>query len=209
MIKNANTKELIERIFFGLIFGGSVPLLNALMALWISFMFTSNEKTIMIATFSGLAAGIVISLIIWILIKPDVYNLPRAILVLTYLFYNVCIFGFFMGVPVFNVIPGFIAGYYWVKRKANRGEVTEVEKDIRTVPVFTASIMFLVCVVSAAIALSSKSTPDDLKGTLHLNFEITIPMVIILIMTGGTGLVLMEYFITRFIMRKTLTHVSR
>jgi hypothetical protein len=54
------------------------------------------------------------------------------------------------------------------------------------------------------VALLSKSTPEDLKGMFHLNFDITRPLLVCLIIAGGIMLVALQYYLTRFIIIKTL-----
>jgi hypothetical protein len=194
----------IDRIFFDFIFGLVLPIFGFEVAVWITFVNGSSEKTIFISALLAFSAGIIISLLIRFILKPDIYKIPVAALILVYLFYNVCILGFFMGVPVFNLAAGALAGYYWSKRIINRNELNNSRRDIQRVSVFTSSVTTVVCLTSAIIALLSKSTPEDLKGMFHLNFDITRPLLVSLIIIGGLLLVALQYYLTRFVMVKTL-----
>ena len=193
-----------DRLFFNFLFGLVLPLLGFEIALWLAFVNSSAEKAIFTVALSGFSIGLVLSLLILFILKPDIFKLPVPVLILVYLFYNICIFGFFMGVPVFNLVTGALAGYYWVKRILNRNELDNSGRDIHRVSVFTSSITAIVCLTSAIIALLSKSTPEDLKGMFHLNFDITRPLLVSLIVIGGIMLVALQYYLTRFVMVKTL-----
>jgi hypothetical protein len=193
-----------DRIFFNFLFGFVLPLIGFEAAVWIAFESGSSEKAIATAALLGFVVGIVVSLLIWFIFKPDIYKLPIPLLILVYLFYNICILGFFMGVPVFNLATGALAGYYWSKRILSRNELQNSGRDIRRISVFTSSVTAVVCLASALVALLSKSTPEDLKGMFHLNFDITRPLLVCLIIAGGIMLVALQYYLTRFIIIKTL-----
>lgn len=193
-----------DRIFFNFLFGFVLPLFGFEAAVWFAFVNGYAEKAIFHSALLGFSVGLVISLLIWFILKPDVYKMPVPVLILVYLFYNVCILGFFMGVPVFNLAAGALAGYYWSKRIKNRNELNNSGRDIQRVSRFTSSVTAIVCLTSAVIALLSKSTPEDLKGMFHLNFDITRPLLVSLIIIGGIMLVALQYYLTRFIMVKTL-----
>jgi hypothetical protein len=194
----------IDRIFFDFVFGLVLPIFGFEVAVLLTFVIGSSEKTIFISALLAFSAGIVISLLIRFILKPDVYKMPVLVLILFYLFYNVCILGFFMGVPVFNLAAGALAGYYWSKRIINRNELNNSRRDIQRVSLFTSSVTAVVCLTSAIVALLSKSTPEDLKGMFHLNFDITRPLLVSLIIIGGTMLVALQYYLTRFVMVKSL-----
>jgi hypothetical protein len=196
--------EKTDRIFFNFLFGMVLPLLGFEGAVWIAFVCGPNETVIKTAALLGFSVGIVCSLMIWFIFKPDVFKLPVPVLILIYLFYNICILGFFMGVPVFNLVAGALAGYYWSKRILTHNELNNIRKDVRRISLFTSSVTAIVCLASAIVALLSKSTPADLKGMFHLRFDVTKPMLISLIVFGGMLLVALQYYLTMFIMNKTL-----
>jgi len=193
-----------DRIFFNFLFGLVLPLFGFEVAVWIAFVNSSPEKTIFTAALLGFSVGLTVSLLVRFILKPDVYKLPIPVLILIYLFYNICILGFFMGVPVFNLAAGALAGYYWVKRISNRNELNNSRRDVLRISIFTSSVTALICISSALIALLSKSTPEDLRGMFHINSEITRPLLVSLIIIGGIMLVALQYYLTRFIMVKTL-----
>ena len=192
-----------DRIFFNCLFGFVIPILCFLTFWWGSLLFTKEEKVITIAALTGLGVGIMISLFLKLTLKPDIYSLSKPILVLIYLFYNVGMFGFFMGVPVFHPVLGIIAGYYWARRLFYRDGIVDYKAENKRVSGFTATVIGFVCIFSAFFALISESTLYDLKHMLHLSFNITKFMLISLILSGGLFLVTAQYILTSITMKRT------
>jgi hypothetical protein len=124
--------------------------------------------------------------------------------VAVYLFYSIGVFGFFMGVPVFNTalaIPaGFVVGGRLAAENADRQQAW---KTAQRTAWFTTGVLALVCAVSAFIALVSTSTAGDLRGMLGLGFEVSQAMIIGLILVGGTVLLSVCWGLTIFCVRLT------
>jgi hypothetical protein len=196
--------ERIDRFIFNSLFGLVIPIFCFLLFWWGSLLFASEEKIIMISALTGLGIGIMVSLLVKILFKPDIYGLSKQVLILIYLFYNAGMFGFFMGVPVFHPVLGIIAGYYWSKRLKFQDRNLNSKAEIERISIFTAMVMGVVCICSAFFALISKSTPYDLKHMLNLHFDITRPMLLSLIISGGLTLIIIQFFLTKITMRRIL-----
>jgi hypothetical protein len=193
-----------DLLLFNGLFGLVLPVLCFLMFWWGSLLFTNEERTIGIIAVTGLGIGTIISIIIRLIRKFDIYRLSVPILVMVYLFYNIGMFGFFMGVPVFHLVLGPIAGFYWAKRLVNQNRPVNYPEEIRRILRFTSLVISGICLLSAAIALSSKSTPDDIRHMLRLSFDISIPVLIVFIIAGGAFLITIQYWLTKFIMLKVL-----
>ena len=192
-----------DRFLFNCLFGLVIPILCFLIFWWGSLLITRNETVIMFSAISGLIFGLTISLLLKLTFKPDVYRLSGATLILIYLFYNIGMFGFFMGVPVFNLVLGIIAGFYWVKRLIYRNEPVDFKTEIYRVSLFSSMVTGVICLLSATVALMSESTPSDLKGMLHLPFNISHIILIGFIVTGGLFLIFIQYYLVRITMHKT------
>ena len=190
----------LERFLFNCIFGLVIPIAGFLVFWWGSLLFIENDKVIMIAALSGLVIGLIISLFLILIRKIDIYNLKMPVLIVVYLFYNLGMFGFFMGVPVFHLLLGVIAGYYWTKRLIYHNGKTDYRAEISKISGFTAFVIGGVCMFSATIALISKSTPYDLKHMLHLPFDITQSLLISSVVIGGVFLILSQYWLTKVTM---------
>ena len=155
-----------ERLIFNVLFGMVIPVFCFLIFWWTTFLFTQNEKIIIIVSLSGLCLGLIIDFLIFYFFKPDIFKLSKPILVIIYLFYNAWLFGFFMGVPVFHLALGIIAGFYWMKRLIYQNEIKDYKREIHRTSIFTSIMIGVVCLFSAVIALLSESTPSDLQGNV-------------------------------------------
>jgi hypothetical protein len=114
-------------------------------------------------------------------------------LLLLYAAYSIGIFGFFMGVPVFNVVPGVLAGIYVGRKMKITGQPLAVFKEeMRKIARFSFAVLLSVCFCSAFIALQDPFTGANLRGMLHLNFEVTKTHIGLLITLGGAGLLLLQ-----------------
>jgi hypothetical protein len=177
-----------------------MPIVCFLIFWWSSLLFTNNENFIMIAAISGLGIGLMISLYLKLTLKTDIFSLKMPVLIVVYLFYNFGMFGFFMGVPIFHLFLGVIAGFYWSKRLIYNNNTIDYKAEVLRISRFTSIVIGFVCLFSAIIALSSKSTPYDLKHMLHLQFDISQSILISLIIIGGVLLILTQYWLTKVTM---------
>jgi len=186
-----------DKIFLGILIGAVSPILFFLLGWWISIPFVPENK-IYIYALAGLSIGITLDLIFlkkWIQIG---YRLNKFIQILIYLFYTICVFGFFMGVPIFNILNGITAGIYTGRKVMyEKLEKEKGLKRIRKASIFTTIIILFVSVFSACIALIDPSTGSNLKRMFNLNFEVTKEMICGIIFFGGLGLVLVQYWVTK------------
>ena len=194
-----------DKLLFSVLFGIVMPILCFIIFWWGTFIFTDNHKVIIIAALSGLGIGILISLLMKLIRKPDIYSVSIPELILVYLFYNGVLFTMFMGIPVFHLVLGVIAGYYWAKYMIHHKEITDHEGEIRRISTFTAIVIGIVCLFSAAVALISKSTSEDLKNMFNLPFDISRPLLITFIVAGGLSLIIIQYLLVKFTMKKILS----
>ena len=187
----------IDSIFIGLVIGPVFPILLFLSGWWGSLSFVADNRVFIIA-FVGLGIGLgieVIYLRAWIRYFYDT-SIPKVFPI--YMFYTICVFGFFMGVPIFNLIPGTIAGIYIGRRLRyfkieGQKHLTTIEKTSK----LTATTMLFVSTASAYFALSDPFTAGNLQGMLRLPFKVTEQMIIELIVFGGMALVVLQYWLTK------------
>jgi hypothetical protein len=191
-----------DKIFFGLIIGGFFPLLLFLLGLLVWFGIDGNEDHALVYVSTGVLAGIVIDLLFvkgWL---KNMYEIPAWFAATIYLFYNIAVYGMFMGFPVFHAFAGIIAGYYY-GRRIKWKNVPEVQYPgyIKKVSLFTTIIMTVVCISSGIIGLTGNGAGSEVRHMLHLGFEITRPMLWAIVLTGGSVLILIQYILTQFVMR--------
>ena len=178
----------IEKLVLAVILGLIPPVIGLLMFWWSTYSFLP-ERYIPFLALTGLLLGILVDIFFLKRWVGKAYRFDSKLWMAVYIFYSMCVFGFFMGVPVFNValaIPaGFIVGG---KLAAEGADSLQVWKAAKRTALFTTVVLVFVCLASAFIALASSSTGNDLKGMLGLNFEITQKMIIGLIVVGSAVL---------------------
>ena len=146
----------------------------------------------------GLGIGCILDIIIAGRISKA-YWWGKGVLTMIYLFYSVCVFGFFMGVPIFNLAVGALAGIFMGRRFFHLGVDRErLRKAVTEFALFSALIMALISLASAYFAAKDiGDTACNLYGMLRLQFVPTDQMIIGLIVVGGLGLVFVQYLISK------------
>ena len=71
-----------------------------------------------------------------------------------------------------------------------------VQQTARKTALFTTSVLGLVCLASASIALASPSTAADLQGMLRLPFRVTRVMILGLIVGGGLVILVLNWWLS-------------
>lgn len=186
----------IVKLLFNLIILFTLPIALFLLFWWSSLLFTTDNKMIAIAALTGLIAGFLLDYLIQKERKYQLYLLPKWILITIYSLYSIYIFGFFMGVPIFNLIPGILAGYYWRQRiLLQRTSPYIYKKSIKEVALFTAVWMSVISVVAIYLGLTDEYTISNLKGMLNISLS-KLQLTIFAVM-GGIFLTLFQYWITQ------------
>jgi hypothetical protein len=187
----------LESIFIGVIIAPVLPILLFLAGWWTSLYF-ATERIVFIFALIGLIIGCIIDIIIFKQIMKA-YWWKQGLLAMIYLFYSIGFFGFFMGVPIFNLAVGALAGVFMGRRLYYSGITEErLKKASASFGLFSAFIMALVSIASAYFATKDiTDTALNLQGMLKLQFIPTKQTIIVLIVVGGIGLVLTQYWISK------------
>lgn len=182
------------------------PILLFLLGWWGSLP-VIPDNFIFIFAFAGLGAGVLLDFAFLRRWRSRAFHAHPYFWFIIYLFYSICFFGFFMGVPVFNLLLGIPAGVLAARRvKALRFTPSQAKRHI--IYASRASVFFiaLACLASAVIALSDSYTASNLEGMFQLPFSVTTSMIYIIIGLGGLLLLLLQYFITKLSGEYTLSH---
>ena len=194
-----------EKTIIGLLIGSTFPLFFGLLSVTIWFILDRSENRPLIYLTIGLSLGLLIDykfLRGWISRR---FDLPIWFVAAIYILYNIFVYGFFMGLPVFNVFMGSIAGYYFGNRiYYNNLESEKHPKYINQVSLFTGLIMTLICISSGFLALGSNEAARMIKELLGLGFEVTKPMVWGIVLIGGFTLILTNILLTIITIIKTI-----
>lgn len=199
----------LERFLFGLVLAPLAPLAGLLCAWWASYALLP-VKWIPLGALAGLLVGVLADVFLLLKLVDRARQLKTIFWLAVFLFYTVGVFGFFMGVPVFNALLAIPAGFVAAaKITHNKPEPAAVGRAAMQTAGFTTGVLFLVCAASASIALVSSSTPSDLQGMLGLGFEVTQAMIIGLILVGGLGLLAVNWVLTLISMRVSYRFLRR
>lgn len=186
--------QKIEIVTIGFLLG-AVPIIICFIAGWWISIPLVPESWIFLFAFAGFLVGVIIDILFlrkWI---QTVYSMKPIVWMMIYLFYSFGMFGFFMGVPVFNVALSLPTGSFiggWLVY--NGADSTRMKKIARYSALFTTSILAIVCAASSTIALVSSSTASDLQGMLGL--RITPMMIIGIILGGGIFILTLQWWLT-------------
>lgn len=187
----------IERLFLSVIIGFIFPILIGLIGWWGSIPFVSEDR-ILVYAMLGVLTGVLLDLLF--LRRLTAKALTASILwpVAAYLFYSVVVFGFFMGVPVFNLLLGPVWGYFMGMRlRAERADKPAVAKAARQSAIFTSAVLAFAFLAALVIAYLDPSLEANIQGMFSLVEPIGKPTIFGLSAVGVLVLVLVEFLLTR------------
>ena len=195
----------LEAPVLALVLGAVPPIAGFLAGWWGSLVWLSSETWIARSAFAGFGAGLMVDMIFlkkWVRRRQA---LSWVAWLGIFLFYSVGMFGFFMGVPVFNVALSLPAGLVVGGKLALLARDADRDRRIvRRACLCTTAMLAVICAASATIALLSRSTATELQHMLHLGFVVTPAHVVGLIVVGGVALLTLQWVLTERIARWTL-----
>jgi len=198
----------VETMVMALVFGAVLPIFLFLAGWWSSIGLVSDNLIFIIAL-TCLSLGIVIDILFLKEWLRNVYNTNWKLLIIIFLFYSICTFGFFMGVPVFNLMIGIMAGIF-VGRKLyhDKKSITQVRCNIKKTSIVTTIVIVTISLASAFFALRDPmDTARNLEGMFHhQSFSITTLMIIGIIVIGAFVLALSQYWLTKTAALTTFNH---
>lgn len=189
--------KIIERFTLWIILGSVAPI-TGLLAGWWLFMGIFADVKILIPALTGLLCGVLLDVFLLKQAVQAAYQVSWLPWAVVYLFYAICIFGFFMGVPLINVALGVPFGILVAGKLFNRhAESTEVNRTTLAATRFSTMMMLFICLASATIALLDPYTAANLEGMLMLPFTVTPAMIWGLIIIGGSMLLITQWWVTK------------
>ena len=186
----------MERLFLMIMIGLVFPILLGLVGWWGSLPFVS-ESAILYFAMGGFMLGALVDMVFLRFWTRNALHMPLIWPALIYLFYSVGMFGFFMGVPAFNVIMGPVGGYYMgMRMRAKNSAGDEVEKIASQTGLSAALILALACAAALVIAWLDPSLEANISGMFALNQPLSKTTILALSGAAGVGLIFLEYVIT-------------
>lgn len=180
-----------DTMFGGLIIGLIIPAAAICLFWWVSFLLGFDIR---FWTITGIFVGVGLDLFMLRGLVTRFYSFSMTALVLIFCLYSIGIFGFFMGVPVFNVALGVVAGIYVGRRAKLTGVTRDLMRiQLRRAAVFSTIVLLVLCTASAVLALTDPYTGANLQGMLNLKSELTPADIWFLIIVGGTLLLVCQY----------------
>ena len=190
-----------EKYFLGIFLGAIPPLIGFLVGWWSTCQFLS-EIWVSIAALSGLVMGFVVDAFFFKKWVSAAFEMDLKLWMAIFFFYSICVFGFFMGVPIFNLVLALPAGWFIGRKLARQTGSEEIEKRLPfKTKLFTTSVFFFICASSAFLALRDPTTAANLEGMLRLNFNVTQGMIIALIAVGGAGVLGLNWWLVKIALR--------
>ena len=119
-----------------------------------------------------------------------------------YVFYSVCAIGFFMGIPVGNILLGVFAGIY-AGRKASVNNQVQTADYFKKTAFFTSAVMVLICCLMTLLAIVGDMIGYEVE--VPISFTLTVPLFWTVVFTGGALLVLLQYWLTRITAKVTFS----
>jgi hypothetical protein len=184
-----------ERFGLGLILGPLAPLVG-LLSLWWGAYAMLPERWILISALGGLLLGLLADFIYLSRWVNQVRQVGFGFWVAIYLFYSMGVFGFFMGVPVFNVFLAIPAGFIMAVKLAATANPQLTQRQARLTAGFTTAVLALICMAAALLALTDPYTSANLEGMFGLDFAITPGMLLALIAGGGLVVLAGNWWLT-------------
>jgi hypothetical protein len=166
---------------------------------WISYLLGSGSEGILAAGIAiGVIGGIALNLLLLKKAVARLYRMRTWVMICLLALYSVGIFGFFMGVPVFNVLAGMLAGIYVGRQAKVMGyDAAHFSARVKKAQLISLSLLVLACAASATLALSDSHTAANLQGMLSLRFPLTTPLLVAIILVGGAMLLVAQLLVTK------------
>jgi hypothetical protein len=201
-------KSKLEKVALGSILAPLAPL-SGFLGFWWSSYALLPERWIPFCAISGLALGVLADIFILKRLIARAFQYGMIFWIAIFLFYTVGLFGFFMGMPVFNAalaIPvGFIVGGKLAREMADGPRVRSAA--LRAC-ILTTTVLTFICATSAILALSEATLPAQLEEMLALPFMVTWSMIWGIILIGGVGLLAVNWLLTDVSVRFTHRYLS-
>ena len=186
----------VESLILGMFFG-FLPVLFCVAAAGFANVVFLEEKGIGYWALGGLCVGLIIDVMFvksWV---KRAYQMNSKILAVLYIFYSIGVLGFCMGIPILEFPLGMAAGAYAARKMYHtKAGPEEFERSVKKMSIFAAAVMVLICCLITLWAIAGEMIGYRVE-TPYLSFTFTVPIFSAVVLIGGAGLVLLQYWLTR------------
>ncbi len=195
--------QRFELAIMRFIIGSATPITFFLITWGLSLLFLPPQKAGLVGIV-GFFLGIICNLV-WLRQRlRNVYALDLRILGGVYLFFNIYIYSFFMGIPLFNLLPGILAGIYMGRRLHHQKiSGTNFQQIKQKTAVLTAVMMLIIFLISSIMLMQNSQTALELYGKLFnlgtTDLGSNFAMLILTLLGSGLLLVFGQYWLTKII----------
>lgn len=199
----------VESFIMGMVLGAGVVLFCFVSAWFTSAVLLDDENAVAVIALSGAGVGLIIDFLFLKRWVRSAYQINNKVLAAIYIFYSIGVFGFCMGIPVLNFPVGMMAGIYTARKMYHiEAGAEECNRSIKRTCVFTALVMVLICCLLTLWAIAGQMIGYRLE-TPVVSFTFTVPVFFGVVLMGGSGLVLLQYWLTSKTARLALKFWTR
>ena len=186
----------IESLILGMFFGFLPVLFCVAAAGFINVVFL-EEKGIAYCALGGLCVGLIIDIVFLKRWVKKAYQMNSKILAALYIFYSIGVLGFCMGIPILEFPLGMAAGAYAARKMYHtKAGPEKFKRNVKKMSIFAAAVMVLICCLITLWAIAGQMIGYRVETPL-LSFTFTAPIFSAVVLIGGAGLVLLQYWLTK------------
>jgi hypothetical protein len=187
-----------DKVYGAVIWGFMLFVVPFCTAWWTFYSLTKDAFIIGLGCVLEAAVGIVCNVLFLKKLASRPYSQKTWVSVLLLVLYSIGIFGFFMGVPVFNILAGMLAAVYIGRQAKILGrDPASFTRQLKLTQILLFFVLLILCAASAWLALSDSHTAANLEGMFSLNFSLTQPILAAIILVGGVMLLAFQAALVR------------
>lgn len=128
----------------------------------------------------------------------NAYQMSGKVLASVYLFYSIIGLGMCMGMPLVSFTLGIVAGLYAARRmQLAQADEQNRKSYFKKTAIFSASVMALMCCLITLWAGAGGLVGAQVETPI-LSFTMTVPIFVVVVLSGGAAAITLQYLVTRF-----------
>lgn len=193
----------LDKTVLGLLFGSIFPaiLIGIFILIW--YIFDRGTDLLGFVVTIGFLLGLLIDVFYLKKWTKQRYKLPISLMIFLFIFFNLIALVIGLGIPIFNLLIGAIAGYYMANRLYySKIEEEEHPKLIKQTISLSVGMIVVMVIISGFIAFINPQISNNIKMVLGLG-ALTKGAIVAIIIIGGALLAVSQYHITKYVLKST------